>query len=65
VPDLSKSEKYVLAQILVCGNITWEEFRSVNEMPVSVQRDTIDTLTRMDILDETLYDGGMLLYTEQ
>jgi len=55
----------VLSQILVCGDITWEEFRSVNEMPVSVQRETIDTLERVGVLDETLYEGEMTLYTEQ
>lgn len=65
MPDLSTSETYVLSQILVCGDITWEEFRSVNEMPVSVQRETIDTLERVGVLDETLYEGEMTLYTEQ
>jgi hypothetical protein len=65
VPDLSTSERYVLSQILVCGNITWEEFRSVNQMPVSVQREKIDTLEQVGVLDETLYEEELVQYTEQ
>jgi hypothetical protein len=65
VPDLSISETYVLSQILVCGDITWEEFRSVNQMPVSVQRETIDILEQVGILDETFYEEELIRYTEQ
>jgi len=34
-------------------------------MPVSVQREMIDTLEQVGILDETLYEEELIRYTEQ
>lgn len=53
--SLTTTEKYALAQILVCGRINYDEFREVNDFMGMVQRDTIRDLGRKGLLDETLY----------
>jgi len=65
MPDLSTAEEYALAQILVCGAIDGEEFRTMNEFDGSVQRDTLRGLKRAGVLQHTLYDGDLLEYEEQ
>lgn len=62
--ELRTTEKYALAQILVCGAIDEEEFRSVNDYKRSIQGSTLTKLRRYGLLEQTLYDGGLLQYEE-
>lgn len=52
---LTKTEMYALAQILVCGEIDYQEFRSANDFLEKVQKESIDGLDQKGVLDETLY----------
>lgn len=57
--DLKTTEKYALAQILVCGAITKDEFKSANEFLGTVQDDTLRDLRRKGLLEQTLFqDNG-------
>jgi hypothetical protein len=52
--ELEMSERYSLAQMLVCGSIKYEEFCSINEMPRQVQEETLSSLAEKGYLDYTL-----------
>lgn len=65
MPELSTAEKYTIAQILVCGAIDGEEFRTMNNFDGAVQRDTLRGLKRAGVLQHTLYEGDLLEYEEQ
>jgi len=57
--DLSTTEKYALAQILVCGEIDRDEFKSANQFLGQVQDDTLRDLRRKGLLEQTLFqDNG-------
>jgi hypothetical protein len=57
--DLKTTEKYSLAQILVCGAITRDEFKSANQFLGEVQDDTLQNMRRKGLLEQTLYqDNG-------
>lgn len=53
--DLKTTEKYALAQILVCGAITREEFKSANGFLGTVQDETIRSLRQKGLLEQTLF----------
>jgi len=50
--DLKTTEKYALAQILVCGQITRGEFKQANSYLGEVQDDTLSSLHSRGILQE-------------
>jgi len=52
--DLRVTEKYVLAQILVSGAITYDEFCNMNNMLGEVQDDTFWSLVDKRYLQHTL-----------
>jgi hypothetical protein len=54
--DLRTTEQYALAQILVSGAITYDEFCQMNEMLGKVQDDTLGGLAAKDYLDYTLIE---------
>lgn len=54
--SLSECEKYAIAQILACGEIDYEEFKSMNSFLGDVQRQTINSLEEEKLLAETLFD---------
>lgn len=54
--DLKTTEKYALAQILVCGSITEREFKSANNFLGEVQDDTLNNLFELGLLQLTLFD---------
>jgi len=57
--DLSTTEKYALAQILVCGAIDRDEFKSANQFLGEVQDNTLRGLRQKGLLDQTLFqDNG-------
>lgn len=53
--ELTTAEKYALAQILLCGKIDYEEFRSMNNFLGEVQKETIRDLRKRGLLEETLF----------
>lgn len=56
--ELKTTEKYALAQILVCGAIDKEEFKSVNEFLGAVQNDTLRGLRQKGVFDHTLFQDN-------
>jgi len=56
--DLKTTEKYALAQILVCGAITKEEFKSANGFLGTVQEETLRGLRRKGLLEQTLFQDN-------
>lgn len=52
--ELEVSERYSLAQVIVCGSIRYEEFCQVNQMPRQVQEETLSSLAANGYLDYTL-----------
>lgn len=55
--DLTTTEKYALAQILVCGRINTEEFKSANNFLGEVQYRTLLELNKKGYLQHTLFDN--------
>lgn len=53
---LSTTEKYLLAQILVCGNVQKDEIRQANGFSGSVQHDTLASLRQKGYLQRTMYE---------
>lgn len=49
---LKTTEQYALAQILVCGQITEQEFKQVNEFLGEIQDDTLNSLHDKGILQK-------------
>lgn len=52
--DMQTTERYALAQILVSGEINYEEFCEMNQMLREVQEDTLSGLAAKGYLDYTL-----------
>lgn len=58
--ELTTVEKYMLAQLLVCGAVTEEEFNRITTIPqhgTGVRDATIRQLRQKGLLEQTLYQG--------
>lgn len=55
--ELKTTDKYALAQILVSGAVTSDEFKSANSFLGEVQEDSLARLQRFGYLQHTLYEG--------
>ena len=52
--DLSTTETYLLAQILVSGNLTYQEICDMNDMLSEVRDDALLTLQKKGYLEHTM-----------
>jgi hypothetical protein len=52
---LTPCEKYALAEIILCGNISYEEFRDINRFMKEVQEKTIIALDSKGELEKTQF----------
>jgi len=58
--ELTTVEKYMLAQLLVCGEITEKEFERATNIPqhgTGVREQTLTKLREKGALQQTLYQG--------
>jgi hypothetical protein len=58
--ELTTVEKYILAQLLVCGAVTEKEFEDITDIPqhgVGIRDTTLHQLQKKGALQETLYRG--------
>lgn len=53
--ELTTTEKYLLAQLFVCGAITEDEFERVSKFSRTVRERRLEELEEKEILQETLY----------
>lgn len=56
--ELNTTEKYAIAQILVCGAITKDEFKSANNFLGTVQEDTLRGIRQKGLLEQTLFQNN-------
>lgn len=52
---LTTCEKYALAEIILCGDISYEEFREINRFMKEIQEKTIRGLYSKGELEETQF----------
>jgi hypothetical protein len=58
--ELTTVEKYMLAQLLVCGEVNEKEFERITDIPqhgTGVREQTLDRLRQKGALQQTLYQG--------
>jgi len=56
VVELKPTEMFALSQILICGKITHDEFKRMNNFLSAVQDDALETLEQEGFLEHTLYE---------
>lgn len=54
--DLKTIEKYALAQLIVCGDISYDEFTKANSFLADVRSDTLTSLRNKGYLEPLLYE---------
>jgi hypothetical protein len=62
--SLNHCEKYALAQILLCGEITYEEWVDSNNFLRGVSENTIISLREEGLLSETLFDDSTTVFND-
>lgn len=53
--ELTTTERYILAQLLICGEVTPTEYENLSEFNRTVREETLDSLDSKGYLNHILY----------